>query len=269
MSTPPWMADDAAPDRPNAARMYDYLLGGYHNFAIDRSTAEQIVAINPDAPLVMQTYRAFLRRAVKFLVAQGIDQFLDLGSVTPTVGSTHEVAQQLNPAARVVYVDIDPDTVRHSAAILQGDPNTIAIQADIRRPEQLLTHPSVTPLLDFSKLVAVVLTLLHYVTEDAHAHRLVRVLRDAAAPGSYIAISHGTYENASREVVERLEAIFAGSTTPVKLRSRAQIEAFFEGLELVEPGLVDAPLWRPEGPDDLFLDRPERSATFVGVGRKP
>ena len=268
MSEPPWASADVPPDKPNAARMYDYLLGGYHNFAIDRSAAEQMVAINPDTPLVMQANRAFLRRAVTFLAAQGIDQFLDLGSVTPTVGSTHEVAQQLNPAARVVYVDIDSDTVRHSEAILQDDPNTVAVQADVRRPEQLLTQPRVTRLLDFGKPLAVILALLHFVPDDEEAYRLMRVLRDAVAPGSYIAISHGTLENVPREVVDRLEALYARSTTPVRLRSRAQIAAFFEGLDLIEPGLVYGPLWRPEGADDLFLDRPEQSANFVGVGRK-
>ncbi len=269
MMTPEWLPDDVPLDKPSPARMYDYLLGGYHNFAIDRMAAEQMIALNPDAPLIMQAYRAFLRRAVKFLVAQGIDQFLDLGSVVPTVGSSHEVAQEFNPAARVVYVDIDPDTVRHSEAILEGSPNTAAVQADVRRPDQLLRHPNVSRLLDFSRPVAVLLQLLHFVTDDEEAYQLVRVLRETMAPGSYMAISHGTYENAPREVVERLEGLYARSTTPVKLRSRVEIEAFFDGLELVEPGLIYGPLWRPEGPDDIFLDQPERSANFSGVGRKP
>jgi len=249
--------------------MYDYLLGGYHNFAIDRSAAEQLIAINPDTPLIMQSYRAFLRRAVRFLVAQGIDQFLDLGSVTPTVGSTHEVAQQLNPDARVVYVDIDPDTVLHSEAILRDTPHTAVIQADIRQLDQILAHPDARRLLDFSQPVAVLFALLHFVTEDEQAYNLVHVLRNALPPASCFAISHGTYEETPSEVTERVEALYARSTTPVKLRSRAEVAAFFDGLDLVEPGLIYEPLWRPEGPDDLFLDQPERSATFVGVGCKP
>ncbi len=271
MMTPEWLPDDASLDRPSAARMYDYFLGGYHNFAIDRAAAEQVLTINPDAPLVMQANRAFLRRVVKFLVEQGIDQFLDLGSGIPTVGNVHEVAQQLNPDARVVYVDIDPIAVRHSEAILRHNPNAAAIQADIRRPlDQVFNHPNVRRLLDFSKPIAVLLAaVLHFVTDDEQAEKLARVLRDVVAPGSYMAISHGSYENLPREVVERLEGLYARSTTPVKLRSRAQIEGYFAGLELVEPGLVLVPLWRPEGPDDLFLDQPGQSWTFGGVGRKP
>ena len=269
MSTPPWAPDDVPLDKPNAARMYDYFLGGYHNFAIDRAAAEQVIAIYSDTPLVMQSNRAFLRRAVKFLVEQGIDQFLDIGSVIPTVGSAHEVAQQLNPAARVVYADIDPDTVRHSEAILQDNPNTAAIQIDVRQPEELLNHPHVRRLLDFSQPMAVLLSLVHFVTDDEQAYRLVRVLRDALAPGSFMALSHGCNDDVPREIAERVEALYARSTTPLRVRSRAQIERFFDGLELVEPGLVLAPLWRPEGSDDLFLDRPERSVNLAGVGRKP
>ncbi len=269
MSNAKWVSEDAQLDKPSPARMYDYLLGGYHNFAIDRGAAEQLIAINPDAPLVMQSYRAFLRRVVKFLVEQGIDQFLDIGSVTPTAGSTHEVVQKLNPAARVAYADIDPDTVRHSEAILRDNPNAVAIQADVRQPELLLSDPKVTDLLDLSKPTAVLIALLHYITDDERAYRLVRVLRDGLSPGSYMAISHGSHEDAPPAVTARLEALYAKATTPVKLRSRAEIAAFFDGLELIEPGLVYVPLWRPEGPDDIFLDEPAKSASFAGVGRKP
>ena len=268
MTTSEWLPDDVPLDKPSSARMYDYLLGGYHNFAIDRAAAEQVTAVYPDAPLVMQAYRAFLRRAVKFLVEQGIDQYLDIGSVIPTVGSAHEVAQQLNPAARVVYADIDPDTVRHSEAILQDNPNTAAIQIDVRQPEELLNHPHVRRLLDFSQPMAVLLSLVHFVTDDEQAYRLVRVLRDAIAPGSFMAISHGCHDNVPREIVERVEALYARSTTPTRVRSRAQIERFFDGLEPVEPGLVYLPVWRPEGPDDPLLDLPERCVTLGGVARK-
>ncbi len=265
-----WIPDDVPLDKPNAARMYDYLLGGYHNFAIDRGAAEQMIAINPNTPLVMQANRAFLRRAIKFLVEQGIDQFLDIGSGIPTAGNVHEVVQQLNPAARVVYVDIDPVAVRHSEAILRGNSQAIVVQADIRQPKILLNNPRVTGMLDFGKPMAVLLLfLLHFITDDEQAYRLVRVLREALVPGSYVAISHGSHESAPRDVPERLEALYAKSTTPVRVRARAQIEPFFEGLELVEPGLVYVPSWRPEGPDDPFFDRPAKSDTFSGVGRKP
>jgi len=243
MSENDWAANGIPLDRPNAARMYDYLLGGYHNFAIDRGAAEKMVAINPDAPLIMQANRAFLRRAVKFLVAQGVDQFLDLGSGIPAGGNVHEIAQQLNPAARVVYVDSDPVAVRHSEAILRDTPHATVIQADIRQPDQILDHPDVRQLLDFSQPVAVLLLfLMHFITDDEPAYGVVRVLRDRMVPGSYMAISHGTHDNVAPDVVERLQNLYARSPTPVKLRSRTEIAAFFDGFELVDPGLVYVPL---------------------------
>jgi hypothetical protein len=249
--------------------MYDYFLGGYHNFEIDRKAAEQAIAIYPDFPLVMRTNRAFLRRAVRFLSSQGIEQFLDIGSGIPTVGNVHEVAQQANPAARVVYVDSDPIAVAHSTAILRGNPHATIIQADAGRSAELLDHPEVRRLLDLSKPLAVLLVfLLHFITDDEEVHGLVRRLRDALPSGSYLAISHGTIEGMS-QVGEQLAKLYASRTDPVKPRSRAAIEQLFDGLELVEPGLVYIPLWRPEGPDDLFLDQPERCLGFAGVGRKP
>ena len=268
-SLPSWATDDIPLDRPNAARMYDYFLGGYHNFAIDRAAAEDMIKLAPEFPLLMQVNRAFLRRAVKFFVQQGIDQFLDIGSGIPTVGNVHEVAQQLNPAARVVYVDKEPVAVRHSQAILRDTPNVTIIEADACRPEELVHDPEVRRMLDFSKPIGVlIVALLHFVPEDEVAYNLVRVLRDAVAPGSYIAISHGSTEEVSPDIVEQSEQIYARTTDPLKLRSRAEIEAFFAGLDLVEPGLVYAALWRPEGPDDLFLDHPEGAPILVGVGQK-
>lgn len=269
MSQHTWMPNDVPLDKPSPARMYDYLLGGYHNFEIDRIAAGKVIEIDPEAPLVMRANRAFLRRAVNYLLAQGITQFLDLGSGIPTVGSVHEVAQGVNREARVVYVDVDPVAVRHSEAILAGNPNVTAIQADARQAAQILSHPEVRRLLNFSEPLAVlIVSVLLFVREDEEAHRLVRFLRDALAPGSYIAISHGTYEKAPAERLERIQSLYARTTNPVKLRSHTQISQFFEGLDLVEPGLVYVPLWQPEGADDLFLDQPELSVNFAGIGRK-
>jgi hypothetical protein len=221
-------------------------------------------------PLLMQANRTFLRRAVKFFVQQGIDQFLDLGSGIPTVGNVHEVAQQLNPTARIVYVDKEPIAVRHSEAILRDTPNVAVVQADVCQAEELLRDTTVRRLLDFSRPVGVLMAaVLHFVPEDEVACNLVRVLCDAVAPGSYIAISHGTNQDVPRDLLEQTERLYARSTDPLKARSRAEIEAFFAGLDLVEPGVVYAPLWRPEGPDDLFLDHPERAPILAGVGRKP
>ena len=134
MQRPPWAPREIDLNRPSAARMYDYYLGGSHNFAIDRQVAEQAIAMWPDLPIIMQANRAFLRRAVRFLAAQGIDQFLDIGSGIPTVGNVHEVAQQANPESRIVYVDIDPVAVAHSQAILAGNPHAAVIQGDAPTP---------------------------------------------------------------------------------------------------------------------------------------
>jgi hypothetical protein len=256
-------------DKPSAARMYDYYLGGDHNFEVDRIAAEQVISSNPDVPRAASANRAFLRRCVTFLVQQGIDQFLDLGSGLPTVGNVHEVAHKTNPAARVVYVDNDAIAVRMSQALLVDNPHAGVVRADIRQPEPILRHTEVARLLDLSRPVGVLLlSVLHFVPDDAEAYHLVRVLRDVMAPGSYLALSHVTYERLSAEAIEQGEAVYARSTTPAKGRTRAEIAAFFEGLDLVEPGLVYLPLWRPESSRDVFHDEPERSLIFAGVGRK-
>ena len=265
-----WVPSEAPLDRPSVARMYDYYLGGYHNFAIDRQAAEKAIAIYPDLPLVMQVNRAFLRRAVQYLVAQGVTQFLDIGSGIPTVGNVHEVAQAADPAARVVYVDSDPVAVAHGATILQDNAHAVTIQADARRPEDILAHPDVRSLLDFTGPVAVLLVaLLHFVIDDAMAAHLVTTLREALAPGSYLVISHATTESVPVETGEQMSRLYTTTGTGIKARSRVEIEAFFADFTLVAPGVVYAPLWRPEGPDDLFLDHPERAITSAGVGRKP
>jgi SAM-dependent methyltransferase len=269
MSNETWTPDDAAQDRPSPARVYDYLLGGFHNFEIDRLTAEKVLLITPHLRLTAQISRAFLRRAVRYLAEQGIDQYLDIGSGIPTAGNVHEVAQSANPAARIVYVDIDPIAVAHSRAILVANPRATAIREDVRAPDHILRDPEVTKLLDFGRPIAIVLaTVMHYVPDDAQAYAAVRRLREAMAPGSFLVIAHGTPEMQTADREKQLaEAIQRITTT--KVRTADEILLFFEGLELVEPGLVLTPLWRPEGPDDVGLDTPELSLSLVGVGRKP
>ena len=265
-----WAPEDLPLDKPNVARMYDYYLGGYHNFAIDRQAAEAVIATYPDFPVAMRANRAFLRRAVKFLATQGICQFLDIGSGIPTVGNVHEVAQRVQPSARVVYVDSDPVTVAHSAAILGATPNVAALQADARQPELILQHPVTMNLLDFSQPVAVLLlTVLHFLTDDAEALRTVDALRTGLAPGSYLVISHGTREHdAPPEVKEQVLRLYRGTSNPAKPRSATELLQYFEGFDLVEPGLVFTPLWRPENAADPLHTHPERAATYAGVGRK-
>lgn len=257
-------------DRPSAARMYDYFLGGYHNFEIDRLAAQKTIDINPEAPLVMRANRAFLHRVVRFLADQGIRQFLDIGSGMPTVGNVHEIAQAVDPSTRVVYADIEAVTVRHSEAILAGTGNVSVIEGDVREPHDILNHPEVARLLDFDKPVAVLLfCVLHFVPDDNEVHAALRVLRDAVAPGSYVSISHASYESTTEEHKKQIEKIYSRTPTPVKMRSQEQIEDFFGGFELVEPGLVFVPLWRPESADGIFAGSPERSVTYGGVGRSP
>ena len=257
-------------ERPSAARIYDYLLGGFYNFDVDRAAARKITEVLPDMPLFMRANRAFLRRVVRFLTDQGIDQFLDLGSGIPTVGNVHEIAQQANPSARVVYVDNEPVAVTHSRTILQDNSKATVIQADVGQPDVILGHPETQRLLDFNKPTAVLLlSVLLFVTDDEEAYRVVRSVRDALVPGSYIAISHPTDDETPSEQSEKAKRLYAAIGTPVRVRSYNEVERFFEGLELLEPGLVYAPLWRPEGPDDLFLKNPKLSAYYAGVGRKP
>jgi hypothetical protein len=234
------------PDRPSPARMYDYFLGGFHNFAVDRQAAEQVAALFPDFPLVARANRAFLRRAVRFLIDAGIDQFLDIGSGIPTV-------------------------VAQSRRLLAGNPYAAVIQADARQADEVLAHPDLARVLDLRRPVAVLLiAFLHFVMDDAQADEIVRAFRGAMAPGSYLALSHGCApDDFPQDVAQQVGQIYARSTNPAKPRSRDAIRAYFAGLELVPPGVVFAPLWRPEGPDDILFDEPERSGVLAGVGRKP
>jgi hypothetical protein len=269
MDAETWIPEEIPLDQHSSARVYDYWLGGSHNFEVDRIMGDKAAAIYPDVRLVAQANRAFLRRAVQFLVAQGIDQFLDIGSGIPTVGNVHEVAQTANPAARVVYVDIDPVAVAHSLAMLEDNPNATAIRADARQPDRILNHPEVVDLLDFNRPMAVLLlTILHAIADDEIVYGLVRTLRDALAPGSYMAITHATYDIGPKEILERLHQLYAHAGRENEMRTHTEIQRFFEGFEMVEPGLVPTPLWRPEGSDDVFIDEPERSMAFAGVGRK-
>jgi hypothetical protein len=263
-----WVPDGLLLDRPNPARLYDYLLGGFHNFAADRALADAMQEAYPYLRIGTVAQRAFLRRAVKFLVDQGIEQFLDIGSGLPTAGNVHQVAQTTNPNVRVVYVDSDPVVLAHSRMLLQDDPNTTLICADLRDTGAILNHPDVVDLLDFARPVAVTFNaVLQYITDDAEAQAAVRGLLEPLVPGSYAAISHVSHEGGLSEGVERGKELFRAAAN-VTVRSTEQIRQFLHGLEFVEPGLVRGPLWRPEGPDDVLLEHPERFLSFVGVGRK-
>jgi hypothetical protein len=269
MSTPPWVPEEVPQDKPNVARMYDYYLGGHHNFSVDRRAAEAAMAIYPDLPLVMRANRAFLRRAVRFLAARGVEQFLDIGSGIPTAGNVHEVAQQANPAARVAYVDVDPVAVAHAQALLGHDPLTTIVRGDVRQPAQILAHPQVRDLLDWTRPVGVLLLMvLHFVPDDEEAHGAVRVLRERMPPGSYLAISHAATDDIAEALREQMMGLYTRTSSPITSRSRDQIGRFFEGLELVAPGLVYLPQWRPDRSEQRHFREPERSVTLAGVGRQ-
>ncbi len=265
--------NDDSPKPATAARIYDYILGGTHNFPADREAAKQLVKAVPMAPAIARANRAFLRRAVRFLADQGVRQFLDVGSGIPTAGNVHEIAHAI-PDARVVYVDIDPVAVAESLDLLEGNERATALRADLRDPDSILAHPEVGRLIDFSRPVAVlVVSMLHFLSDDDEAYGAVDRLSAALSSGGYLAVSHGSLpEDAFRpDEIEAAQNVYKGGTsTPVGPRDRAGVLRFLAGLELVEPGLVWVPEWRP-APDDPadFADRPASAAVLAAIGRKP
>ncbi|MEO3781150.1 SAM-dependent methyltransferase [Micromonospora sp. B11E3] len=266
MERPDWAPEGIDLSKPSVARAYDYWLGGSHNFAIDREFARQAIAAVPDLRLVARANREFLHRAVRFMIDMGIRQFLDIGSGIPTVGNVHEIAQTIVPDARVVYVDIDPVAVAHSEQILSDNEFAAAIHEDLRRPEVILDHPATRALLDLNQPVGLLLaSVVHAIPDEDDPYGILNRLRTALCPGSYVAISHVTTDSRPQEMGEGAR-LSGRTTTPVTARTRAQVERFFDGLELVEPGVVWSPLWRPESPEDVG-DHPERMSFYVGVGR--
>jgi S-adenosyl methyltransferase len=265
---PNWMPADLDVDRPNAARIYDYFLGGSHNLAADREVARQIIELVPDVPLIAQANRAFLRRAVRYCVEAGIRQFLDLGSGIPTVGNVHEVAQRVAPDCRVVYVDIEPVAVAHSRVLLTGNSRVEVLQADVRDPDRILTDPKLHAMIDLSQPVGLLMvSVLPFIPDSDEPAKMVARYRDTVASGSYLAVSHGSSEARPNDV-EKVHQFYRKTPTPVVVRSREEIQNLFEGFELVDPGLVYVQEWRPDwlgGVDE----HPERTGLFVAVGRKP
>jgi hypothetical protein len=259
---------------PNVARMWDYQLGGKDNFAADRAAADAVneALSRLDVPLGQQVAREnrdFLGRAVRFLAGEaGIRQFIDIGAGLPTQGNVHEIAQQVAPDARTVYVDYDPVVLVHGRALLAGDEQVNIIQADARRPAEILEHPDLCELIDLGQPVAVLLiSVLHLIVDADDPVGVVGRLMAAVPPGSYLAISHSCREQRA-EAASVLSDEFTRhrATAPIVPRTRAEIERFFAGLELVEPGLVFTSEWRPDptqpaaGPGARWL--------LAGVGRK-
>jgi SAM-dependent methyltransferase len=266
---PDWVPPEVDTKRANVARVYDYWLGGSHNFLADQDLARAISAMVPNMREGARANRAFLGRAVRFLAAAGITQFVDVGSGIPTEGNVHEIAQQAAPGARVVYADIDPVAVAHSQAILAGNPDAGVVQADLRQPERILAAPATRNLIDFGRPVGLLLVMvLHFLAEDDRPWQVVARLRDALAPGSYLVVGHLTHESRP-ELAEAVETVYNRSvTTDVHMRSRAEILRFFDGFDLLDPGLVFIPDWRPDSSPEVPGD-PSRFWILGGVGRKP
>lgn len=256
-------------DRPNAARMYDYALGGSHNFPADRAAAEALNRVYPAAPLVGQANRAFLRRAVRYCIDQGLSQFLDIGSGIATVGNVHESAHRLDPQARVVYVDNDPVAVGTTQQLLAGEANAAIVHADLRSVDAVLKAPDVARLLDFSQPLALLMVaVLHYLPIEDDLLGIVGRYKSVLAPGSLFVVSHITWDPRP-EVAAAIHRVFDEAGLVVAHRSRDEVAALFDGTELIEPGVVWTPEWRPLDDSEPLHEFPDRSATYAGVGRLP
>jgi S-adenosyl methyltransferase len=245
--------------RPSTARIYDYILGGAHNFAVDRAVADEMIRTAPGLVATLRTNRIFLRHAVRYLTRQGIRQFLDLGSGVPTVSSVHEVAQGIAPESTVVYVDFDPVTVAHCQVILDGNDRAGVLCADLREPEVIMASVRQMGLIDVGRPVAVLLCgVLHFLPDSDRPADLVARLRRPLVTGGYLVLTHTTLDGQPPEVVAAQK--YASQTpTPVYPRTREQVMAYFGGMTLVEPGLVFTPEW--------LGDPAEPSTSYAGIGR--
>jgi hypothetical protein len=256
-----WVPADVDLSKPNAARIYDYLLGGANNFEVDRQFAKQLMTALPDAQSLAQENRGFLRRTATFLAEQGIRQFIDLGSGIPTVGNTHEVVQRIEPTARVLYVDNEPVAVAHSELILEDNDNAGILRADVRDVHSVLRNPMTKRLIDFDEPVAILaFAVIHFVPDDEGPYRLTARYRDATVPGSYLAVSHLTKDG--RSEVGYLVEQYQRSANPVTERNKAAVLRLFDGYDLVDPGVVFTREWRPE----IELRYTHPSLIYGGVG---
>jgi SAM-dependent methyltransferase len=264
---PPFALSEIDTTTPHPARMYDAFLGGKDNYAADREAVRQVLRAAPEARDSARANRAFLQRVVRFLVGEaGIRQVLDIGTGIPTAGNVHQVAGEAAPGTRVVYVDNDPIVHVHANALLTGKGTTRIVLADLREPEKILLDPRVGELIDFTEPVGLLLVaIVHFITEEEGPARILATLRDALPPGSYLALSHATGDFRP-EAAQQAAAVYDQATSTVTLRSHTQIAGLFEGWDLIDPGLVQVPLWRAEGrpprPKDL-----SKIWVYGGVGR--
>jgi hypothetical protein len=259
--------------RPSPARLYDYYLGGHNNFEVDRRAAEELRQSLPALSDAAWANRGFHQRAATFLARAGLRQFLDIGSGLPTVGNTHQVVQRVDPAARVVYADIDPMVEAQSAPLMAGSPNAILVTADLRDPCALLGHPGVRSMIDFSEPTGLLMTaVMHFVADEADPWGLVGRYVATLASGSYLALSHATADGLPPLAVHAMVETYANATQQLVLRSKAEVERFFAGLELVPPyadaqGLTFVGQWGAVDP--ASADSDGSRVLYCGVAKRP
>ena len=265
---PGWVPPGVDTGKANVARVYDYWLGGSHNFRADQDAARAMIAVDPNLRAAARANRAFLGRAVRFLAQAGVRQFLDIGSGIPAGRNVHEVAQDAAPGSRVVYVDNDEVAVAHSSLMLAADPDAVVIQADLREPRKILADPQTRLLIDFSLPVAVLLVaVLHVIPDSDNPAQIIAALRDAMAPGSYLVLCHAC-SDADPELAAKHMAVYPTRVAASsRLRTRAEIAGLLDGFTLIDPGLVWMPQWRPDSPDDVPED-PGKYWGLVGVALK-
>ncbi|MFJ7085387.1 SAM-dependent methyltransferase [Streptomyces griseus] len=246
--------------KPHPARVYDWLLGGKDNYAVDQEVGEKLPA---EAKANAARNRAFMHRSAAWLARQGVDQFLDVGTGIPTAPNLHQIVQRITPTARIVYADNDPIVLRHAEALLVSSPEgaTDYLHADVREPEAILEQAR--KVLDFDRPIALsLIALMHFLRDEEDPYGITRTLVGALAPGSFLVLSHGTADQ-HPELREETEKAYRKGAIALRMRTRAEVEPFFEGLELVAPGLVPAAEWYQEQP----APAQERSGFYVGVAR--
>jgi hypothetical protein len=262
-----WITEETDPLKPSAARLYDYLLGGAHNFAVDRALGQKLMTKYPDIAMSARVNRSFMRRAVLFMVDQGIRQFLDLGSGIPTVGNVHEIAQEADERCRVVYVDYEDVAIAHGELLLAGNDRAAMLAADATEPDAVLDAPETKRLIDFGEPVGLLaITLFHYVAPQQDPQAVMRRYRDALAAGSYLAISHIGSDITTMDIEWIVDQTQRDAMEGLYPRPRAEVLDLFTGFEIVEPGLVTASEWRPERTDGAGKNQYEM--LYAGVGRK-
>lgn len=267
MNRPHWAPPEVDTTRPSVARVYDFYLGGSHNFESDRTFGRAVLSQFPELVQTARDNRAFLRRVVSRLSAEGIDQFLDLGSGIPTVGNVHEVALAVNPAARIVYVDHDPVAVLHSREIVRSLPGVTVLSGDLCAPEEVLRDAVAEGGLDLGRPVAVLLvSVLHFVGDERRPAEVVAGYLDAMVPGSYLVLSHARSDG--RRDMSDVAEIYRNSRNPMRFRSQEEVSELFGSLTVLEPGVVPIPLWHPESEDDVPPDVDDGYPGLCGVGRR-